>query len=277
MKELQCNQCHKTVEVEDTYHFKTCPFCRIKYLKKYRLKQLDKKFLERHKIDKEKMPRALWSFSNFKEAWQWDKKPSYEDDYKPARLKWVQNHASELADKEISQRRMSLFERERYAKRFLRFDLFEPTNRTKCKLYRLTRLGVREQDAKFQFEHAEECDSCGNFWEYNLKVGTLTDRNGTPYVNPNQKLENLLNDCSKFRTMIRGSRQNRDTIFCDSHVLDCKSCAMWSVKRKQIFKGANLWQSGTEQQPTYSCPMCGSEVPRKDEVCQDCINELTKP
>lgn len=279
MKEIKCRICKKIKEVPDNYPFKTCVICRVKEKSSRRLKQLDKKFLKRHSINKSTMPRMLWNFSNFKRAWQWDTKPDYEDDYKPARLKWVENHVKDFEDKKIAQRKKNLKQRKDYARRFLRFDLYPSTfSREKCTHYRYMRMGIYEHDAIFQKEHSDLCSECHSFWDYNLDNNMLNAiDNNEPYVNPNQKPLSLSEDCSKFRTMIEGSRTKRDSLFCSNHHLSCKKgCAEWYVKRKkQVFKGCDIFGTSTEEQ-VHSCPHCGAETPSKGEVCQDCINGLTR-
>lgn len=165
VKSLKCNRCDKTVDVDDNFNYKMCPICREKDKarrgvlseNKKLTVQLDKN-LQITSEDKQSMPKMLWSFSDFIEAYesQWHKKPSH-DEYENRLATWKKQRIQIEADIEITESKSKLIE----AKKLLRFDIWEKTSK-QCEPFRLSKI-LKRQETQETLYHADECESCRNW------------------------------------------------------------------------------------------------------------------
>jgi hypothetical protein len=251
MKEIKCRVCKKNKKVEDSYRFRTCPICRAKEKAKRMVQRQSKKLLEEYKLDKKTLPRSLWSFSAFSESFEglWHRKPSFEE-YRKEVEKFKKAQIWDKAEQEVMQNKVKSELKRRELREFIRFDLYEPTNRVRCKKYRYMQLGLYERDLRFMDEHIFECESCQDF-DYNLKHGSLINKYGQPYRSTSQEVTwQTMTDCEKFRAMLQG-KLKRDAIFMQNHMCASSKCVecqkLYGKHRKNKVRGTNLWSNESEK------------------------------
>lgn len=183
MKTIECNSCHKKVEVEDGYQYRSCPICRAKdKARKEILKTRRKLDRESKQLAKdlklETTPQFLRSFSAFSDVYEklWHKKPTweyYQKELEQAKMREVY----QKSDLESRRLRLEHDRKFREARGLLRFDLFEPSNRKDCERFRLVKLEVVKPEEiqlrpHFLDDHYDGCESCRD-WEYNRVNETL--------------------------------------------------------------------------------------------------------
>jgi len=185
MKTIKCGICKKDVQVEDSYPFKTCEPCRFKLREKYRLEQTEKELeqkslelLKSYGLEPTKTPKHLWNFSNFAEWFKLryfmlNREATWED-----YVNEVQIQKQQQTDYEMSALRLIHKKQTRELKKFLRFDLFEPSVREKCEAFRLTVMTKTVNEDCI--DHINECVGCQD-WMYNLTNYTLTDLEGNSF------------------------------------------------------------------------------------------------
>lgn len=174
MKTIKCRKCKKTVEVEDNYPVKTCVICRTKEKERLRVKretkELDRqltKSLQITDVDKQKLPKMFWHYSNFIDAFEerWHRKPSFPE-YEKAKTEWKKNQLKKDADVEITESKTKLTE----AKKLLRFDIWSKNNK-QCEAFRLSKI-LKKKEIEAISKHVIECESCRD-WNYNFEEGLI--------------------------------------------------------------------------------------------------------
>jgi hypothetical protein len=157
MKTLKCNVCHKKVDVQDDYHFKSCPNCRTKYLAALQKKKLirqfnkdSKKILKEFKIDQKVLPKVLWNFSNF-----------YNFFHKQGIEKTFEDYRKEISEyyRKIKRKNYNL---SRKLQRKLNVKNY-PLETNDCLNFRLKFLKEGKLPLEFH-DHITHCESC-NMWQ----------------------------------------------------------------------------------------------------------------
>jgi len=198
MKEIICVRCKRKILVEDDYFKKCCPTClekrrakhAVEYEKTRLLRENDKMFKN------ETFPETLKSYDNYCAYVQKISgiKPNVPQFIK-ARQDYLQQQAVKKGQRDLLDAQVKAKNRKDYYIKFLRFDLFEPSDKEKCKMFRLIKMGYYPlPNMKFMAEHLEDCVGCQE-WLYNFNERDgflnrlLVDLDGHPFISEEEKAE----------------------------------------------------------------------------------------
>lgn len=191
-KQLKCSQCHRTVEIPDSYRLKCCPLCREKK-KAYNLKNsLVRK--EMNKLDKEaerqtkglsNLPKYMGSFSIFQKwfAQTWHRKGMWEDF-----LAVKEKFRREQAEKEGKIERAKL-RNDRVEEKIVN-ALEYPLVSEDCRTYRLLMAKSKREMEEDEWlgVHLLRCDGCTkwrNWRKYHVSETTLNEGDMSAWDSPN--------------------------------------------------------------------------------------------
>jgi len=173
-EETKCRRCgRKKPENENWNGLRTCPICHEKDLGYSRVKSLkrkqnrsDKELIENLKFS-EPLPQLLKNFSEYQAYWrehgQETKFEDYIKDLNTHKMREIQKQM----DTQVSKTKGEFRARKQILMKFIRFDIFEPSNREECTKFRLQKLGLWHEEPNWLIEHLETCEGCGD-WLYNL-------------------------------------------------------------------------------------------------------------
>lgn len=181
---MKCRRCRKEQKDEDWRGLKTCPICHEKDLAYSRLKSEQRKqthanvkSIEKYKFE-EPMPKELTNFGENQIHWRaLGQEVTYED-YEKDRNQWITLQVQKQSQSQIAQSQGQFLAKKKILMKFLRFDLFEPSNRDECTKYRLQKLGLWHEEENWLEEHKELCEECGH-WLYNLENDILESKEGS--------------------------------------------------------------------------------------------------
>jgi hypothetical protein len=169
--------------VEDSYSKKCCPICLEKLKAKRavareqrKLDRMGQELIEKLKFS-EPLPKHLQGFSNYQAYWrQYGKETTWEK-YLEDRNKWIRDRIQKEADTQIAKTKGEFTAKKRFLMKFLRFDVFTPSNREECTTYRLQKLGLWHEQEPMCTEHSTTCEGCDD-WLYNLMNDVLDSEDG---------------------------------------------------------------------------------------------------
>jgi hypothetical protein len=81
------------------------------------------------------------------------------------------------ADTQIAKTKGEFTAKKHFLMKFLRFDVFEPSNREQCTTFRLQKIGLQREDENRIIEHLETGEGCKD-WLYNLMNDVLDSEDG---------------------------------------------------------------------------------------------------
>jgi hypothetical protein len=171
------------MQVEDYYSLKTCPICHEKDSGDSKVKSEKRKrnhssveLVENLKFT-EPIPEFLQSFTKYQAYWRrFDKEVTFEDCIKELN-EHKKREIQKQTDTQIAKTKGEFTAKKRFLMKFLRFDVFEPSNREQCTTFRLQKLGLFHEDENRMTEHLETCEGCQD-WLYNLMNDFLDSEDG---------------------------------------------------------------------------------------------------
>lgn len=183
---VKCRRCKRERKNEDWKGLKTCPICHEKDRADAKIRSADRSLdragqtlIESLQFSKP-LPQSLQSFSNYQKFWReyGNGREVKAEEYFEELRQHKQKEIREQAETQISKTRGEFQRKKLVLTKFLRFDLFEPSNREQCTLVRLQKLGLFHEQENQITEHIQTCESC-DAWLYNLMNDVLDDGNGT--------------------------------------------------------------------------------------------------
>lgn len=248
MKTIECNSCHKKVEVEEDWVFKSCPMCRVKdkarkEIVKYK-RRLDRQARNRIKELKLEKAMSFTEWSKFAREVLHNTEPSWEQYLDYLRLR-KEHEIYDEAERESY--RLKAGNRQKYA--LIRFDLFEPSNRRNCYSFRMNRLNGSED-----VSHLDECESCGD-WNFNFVNEMLKPR-----------------ECEDSGSWIQTPRDDSEFGFEKSKTIPDHSLDRFKPKQQSEAETINdAFQKGNVRVESQPNPEAQPTEPQSD---QDFISQL---
>jgi hypothetical protein len=268
-EEIKCRRCgRKKPENENWNGLRTCPICHEKDRGDSRVRSAERnldrtseKLIESLKFT-EPIPQILQSFTKYQMYWgNYNKEVTFED-----YIKELNDHKKheiqKQTDTQISKTKGEFRAKKQILMKFIRFDIFEPSNREECTKFRLQKLGLWHEEANWLIEHLELCEGCGD-WLYNLMESNeqnplllstdelavfLAYRNDFPTEESFRKKLKEIN--AEFYTV--DEQVKKITIICNSNNIP--------VPKSQF--------EFYEDRFTLCCPICGSNL--IDGKCPKC-------
>ena len=143
MREIRCRRCNKTVQVEDYYGLRTCPICHEKDRGDSRVRSAERnldrtsvRLIESLKF-MEPIPEFLQSFTKYQTYWRQYGKEVKASDYFKELEEFKKREVQRQADTQIAKTKGEFTAKKHFLMKFLRFDVFEPSNREQCTTFRL--------------------------------------------------------------------------------------------------------------------------------------------
>jgi hypothetical protein len=174
MKEIiKCRRCKREQKGEDWKGLRTCPICHEKDRGDSRVRSAERnldhtnaKLVESLKFT-EPLPEMLRNFSEYQKHWREFGQEVKFEDYKKELNDHKKREIQKQADTQIAKTKGEFTAKKRFLTKFIRFDIWEPSNREECAKFRLQKLGLWHEEPNWLDEHLELCEGCGD-WLYNL-------------------------------------------------------------------------------------------------------------
>jgi len=173
-EEIKCRRCgRKKPKNEDWNGLRSCPICHEKDRGDSRVRSAerkqnhsDKELIENLEFS-EPLPKFLQNFSEYQAYWREHGQETKFEDYIKDLNAHKMHEIQRQTDTQVSKTKGEFRAKKQILMKFIRFDIFEPSNREECTKFRLQKLGLWHEEPNWLIEHLETCEGCGD-WLYNL-------------------------------------------------------------------------------------------------------------
>lgn len=233
VKIIKCRRCkRKKNENEDWNGLKTCPICHEKDRGDSRVRS-EKRKQDRPSVElvenlkfSEPLPQFLTNFSEFQKYWRMHNQEVKFEDYIKELNAHKMREVQKQIDTQVSKTKGHFQAKKQILMKFLRFDLFTPSNRDDCTKFRLQKLGLWHEEEGWLAEHKDLCEECGH-WLYNLENDRLDSIEGK-YIHITyvwcfpkwEQFEKLMKKCPihgcKMEFVSKDDKLKKITLLCES-------------------------------------------------------------